>query len=246
MRSEEAFHAANYELICVIVNFGLGSRILHSAKHSGITGGTILLGKGTVNNHILEFLGLADVRKEIVLMVTVRQTAEEILIKLNEEYKFAKPNHGIAFTGYVSELIGHREHVYYEGTETNEAANEKKTANELNTTNDISNERRVADTMYQAITVVVEKGKAEDVISAATKAGSKGGTIINGRGSGPHEISKVFAMDIEPEKEIVLILAKNTTTEAIVTSIREQLKIDEPGKGIIFVQDVNSTYGLYE
>lgn len=244
MRSEEAFHAANYELICVIVNFGLGSRILHSAKHSGITGGTILLGKGTVNNHILEFLGLADVRKEIVLMVTVRQTAEEILIKLNEEYKFAKPNHGIAFTGLVSELIGHREQDHHDakGPKTNEI-NQVTIAN---TTNDMSEERRVADTMYQAITVVVEKGKAEDVINAATRAGSKGGTIINGRGSGPHEISKVFAMDIEPEKEIVLILAKNTTTEAIVTSIREQLKIDEPGKGIIFVQDVNSTYGLYE
>lgn len=217
MRSEEAFHAANYELICIIVNFGLGSRILHSAKHSGITGGTILLGKGTVNNHILEFLGLADVRKEIVLMVAARQTAEEILMKLDEEYNFAKPNHGIAFTGTIA-----------------------------NTINDTSEERRVADTMYQAITVVVEKGKAEDVISAATKAGSKGGTIINGRGSGPHEISKVFAMDIEPEKEIVLVLAKKSTTETIVTSIREQLKIDEPGKGIIFVQDVNSTYGLYE
>ena len=100
--------------------------------------------------------------------------------------------------------------------------------------------------MYHAITTIVEKGKAEEVIEAATKAGSKGGTIINGRGSGIHETSKLFSMDIEPEKEIVLILSEAEMTQAIVSSIGERLKINEPGNGIIYVQDVNKTYGLYK
>jgi len=52
-------------------------------------------------------------------------------------------------------------------------------------------------------------------------------------------------MEIEPEKEIVLILAENSVTDAIVSSIRENMNIDEPGKGIIFVQSINKTYGLY-
>ena len=34
-----------YELICVVVNFGLGSRVLSMAKKNGITGGTIALGR---------------------------------------------------------------------------------------------------------------------------------------------------------------------------------------------------------
>jgi nitrogen regulatory protein PII len=91
----------------------------------------------------------------------------------------------------------------------------------------------------------VDRGKAEDVIDAATKAGSKGGTIINARGSGIHETSKLFSMDIEPEKEIVIILSEVESTEKIVSSIRSHLKIDEPGNGIIFIQDVNKTYGIY-
>jgi len=81
-------------------------------------------------------------------------------------------------------------------------------------------------------------------MDVATKSGSRGGTIINARGSGIHETQKLFAMEIEPEKEIVLIIAKNEITELIVTSIREELKIDEPGKGIIFIQEVSKTYGL--
>lgn len=100
--------------------------------------------------------------------------------------------------------------------------------------------------MYQAITVIVERGKAEDVIDAAVKAGSKGGTIIKARGSGIHETSKLFTMDIEPEKEIVLILSEADKTDAIVESIRKDMKIDEPGQGILYVQEVSKTYGLYK
>ena len=82
-------------------------------------------------------------------------------------------------------------------------------------------------------------------MKAANKAGSRGATIINGRGSGIHETSKVFAMEIEPEKEIVLIISPSNLTDSIVSSIRDELKINEPGNGIIFVQDVNKAYGLY-
>ena len=110
----------------------------------------------------------------------------------------------------------------------------------------INEESGVNNTMYHAITVIVEKGNAELVIDAATEAGSKGGTIINARGSGIHETSKLFSMNIEPEKELVLILSEKESTENIISSIREKLKIDEPGNGIIFIQDVNKTYGLYQ
>lgn len=41
-----------------------------------------------------------------------------------------------------------------------------------------------------------------------------------------------------------MTLTKKERTEAIVTAIRENLKIDDPGNGIMFVIDVNKTYGL--
>ncbi len=212
------------ELICVIINFGLGSKLLQTAKRHGLSGGTVLLGKGTVNNRVLEFLGLTDVRKEILLMVGDKNTSEIVLEKLNEEFKFDMPNHGIAFTTSVCLLAGTR-----------------------SCKTDFVCEGRGADNnMYQAITVIVDKGRAEFVIDAAAEAGSTGGTIINARGSGIHETQKLFSMEIEPEKEIVIILSEREKTEAIVSAIRERLKIDEPGKGILYVQDVNRTYGLFK
>ncbi len=213
---------AAYELICVIVSSGLGSKVIKEAKRSGITGATVLLGKGTVKNHSLDYLGLSDIRKEIVLMVSGKDTARNAVAALEEKFRFDKPGHGIAFTTAVCEVTGTSS---FKSCTTGE---------------------RGGDTVYNLITVIVDKGKAENVIDAAVKAGSKGGTIINARGSGIHETSKVFSMSIEPEKEIVLIISEHSATEAIIESIRKDLNIEEPGNGIIYVQQVSSTYGLYK
>lgn len=209
------------EMICVIVNSGHGSKILKTAKNHGVHGGTIFLGRGTVKSRLLEFLSLYDVRKEIVLMIFERKAAFDVLEKLNEEIHFDKPHHGIAFSIPIEGIIGSR-------------------CINCNITTE-----RGANIMYKAIFTIVDKGRAEDVIDAAVKAGSRGGTIINARGSGIHETSRLFSMEIEPEKEVVLILAEAGATDRIASEIKESLKIDEPGNGIIFIQDVGKVYGIY-
>ncbi len=211
-------------LITVIVNHGLGSRIVRTAKAYGITGGTVTLGKGTVSNRILDFLGLCDIRKEIIYLAAEEETANRALDAMNKEFRFDKPNHGIAFTTSISRIVGTRSVTCEEEDE----------------------ERGGKKVMYHIITTIVDKGRGEEVITAATAAGSTGGTILNGRGSGIHETSKVFSMEIEPEKEIVMILSEAEKSEVIVASIRADLRIDEPANGIIFVQDVLETYGIYK
>ena len=211
-----------FEVFFIIVNFGLGSKVMKIAKQNGVTGGTIFLGKGTINSHILEILDLSDVRKEIVMIVAEKSIASQALTELNRKFNFEKPKHGIAFSTTVAGFLGTRNSLELNHKES----------------------RGVVDTMHQAIFTVVDRGNAEAVIEAATAAGSRGATIINGRGSGIHENSMLFNMAIEPEKEIVMILAASDRTEAIVASIQENLKIDQPGNGIMFILDVNKTYGL--
>ena len=99
--------------------------------------------------------------------------------------------------------------------------------------------------MYNIIYAIVDKGKAEDVIEAAAKAGSKGGTIVNARGAGDDEVRKVFALEIEPEKEEVFIITKREYKDKIVESIRTHLKIDEPNNGVLFVLELDEVYGLH-
>lgn len=213
-----------FELIYIIVNYGMGSRVLHKAKKYGISGGTVFLGRGTVNSSLLKFLSLYDERKEIVLMGTDKHTADRTLVELNKKFRFDKPNHGIVFTTSMWQVIGSRCCALEENEE----------------------ERGVNNSMYQIIITIVNRGKGEDVIEAAKAAGSKGGTIVNARGSGINETIKLFNMDIEPEKEMVMIISKKDITENIVSSIRERLEIDKPGNGVIFIQDIKRAYGIYE
>ncbi|MFS8501863.1 MAG: P-II family nitrogen regulator [Caldicoprobacter sp.] len=217
-------NATDFELIYVIVNFGMGSKVLQTAKKHGMTGGTVFLGRGTVKSHVLELLGITDERKEIVVMAADRKTADEVAEFLNEHFHFEKPHHGIAFTMPVCDIIGS---TVYKHDEIHMEGSEDKVS-------------------YNLVVTIVDRGKGEEVVEASRKAGAKGATIVNARGAGIHETSKVFAMEIEPEKEMVLILVKSDIAEAVVSSIREHLEIDQPGKGIIFVQSVNKTYGLHE
>jgi nitrogen regulatory protein PII len=217
------FDLKDYNLIFVISNHGSGSKIIKYAKQHGVSGGTVFFGKGTVKNKILEFLEISETKKEIVLMIADKNTAKTTLDALNTKFSFHKANYGIAFSTPIKCILG---------------ARSCKCAFDMS-------KRSVEDKMYNAIFTIVDKGKAESVIEAAEKAGSKGGTIINARGSGIHETSKVFSMEIEPEKEIVLILSETQLTDAITLSIKENLQIEEPGNGIIFVLDVDETYGIY-
>ncbi|WP_034549608.1 P-II family nitrogen regulator [Carnobacterium funditum] len=213
----------DYEIICVIVNDGKGSRVLKIGKQNGISGGTIFYGQGTIKNHVLKLLGLEDVRKEIVILAADKKVVKEALEDFTKKLNLDKRNQGIIFTVPIANLLGNKQCVYSQ--------------------NAIS--RKVDQVMYQAIFTIVDSGRSEEVIAAAVAAGAQGGTVINGRGAGSHEMSKLFSMDIEPEKEIVLILTEAQTTDAIVASISYAMEIEKPGNGVLFTLDVNNTKGLF-
>lgn len=208
----------------VVINSGMGSKILKEAKQIGVSGGTIFLGKGTIKNHFLELLGLDELKKEIVIMVTEKELEDQIHEVLTKKFHMDKPNHGIIFSSPINKVLGIRNCAT--------SMNEPKTGGKDNME-------------YEAIFTIVERGMGQEVVDAANDAGARGATIINARGSGIHENSKFFAMEIEPEKEIVMVIIQKEKSDEIITSIREAIKIDEPGKGIMFVMDVNKTSGLF-
>lgn len=214
-----------YDLNVLILKYGMGSKAIALAKACNITGGTVLLGKGTIKNSFLSFFELAESTKEIVLILAERELGCNFLERANSEFNLIKQNHGIAFSVELSNIMGVTSH-------KNDVENHCQTGGDLMLN-------------YDSIFVIVDKGKGEDVVDAANEAGSRGATIINARGSGIHETSKIFAIEIEPEKEIVLIFTQNDITQRVCDKINQKLELDKPGNGILFVNKVNKAYGIY-
>lgn len=217
MRSLKSRHL---EMLVVIVEHNKASKVLHLADEKGVTASVAMLGRGTTSRTIFDYLGLNDKKKAVLMLFGKTEEITDLADYLVEKLEMDKPNHGIAYIESAFNVFG---------TEDNANGSE--------------NIKR-GENMYNAIYTIVEKGNADDVIEAAQKAGSRGGTVMHARGSGSEEARKVFNMLIEPEKEIVLIISEEAKTKDIVESIRKETGIEEQGKGIIFITNVAQTYGL--
>jgi len=94
------------------------------------------------------------------------------------------------------------------------------------------------------IVTIVRKGWGSTVLEASVKAGSRGATVLFGRGAGVNEQERIFGMAIEPEKEIVLTVTPTEKVDQILAAIVEVVDLDEPGRGIAFVVPVDRVVGI--
>ena len=85
-------------LFCSISEYGKGSEILNYSQELGAYFSTTVLGKGTINNSWLNFLGVMDTRKEITLSIIDKAQETNFHDKMNQKFHLDKPNHGITFS----------------------------------------------------------------------------------------------------------------------------------------------------
>jgi nitrogen regulatory protein PII len=90
-----------------------------------------------------------------------------------------------------------------------------------------------------AIICIVELGTADDMASAALKAGSSGPTITFGEGGGVRDKIRVLRLTKGPEKEIVIAVVEKGETDKVFTEMARAGKITEPGKGFMYTTPVN-------
>ena len=90
------------------------------------------------------------------------------------------------------------------------------------------------DKTYELIFCIVNTGFSGTVMDAARSAGATGGTLLRARGSAGKEAEEFFHIQIEPEKEIVMILAPADIKDDIMSSIYSKAGLSSAGQGIIF------------
>ena len=97
---------------------------------------------------------------------------------------------------------------------------------------------------YKCIFAVVNNGFAEEAMDAARACGARGGTILHGRGTLSKEAEVAFNITIQPDKEIVMILAKADHVDAILKGLYDAIGTATKAQGIVFAIPVDESIGL--
>lgn len=99
---------------------------------------------------------------------------------------------------------------------------------------------------YKSIFAVMNSGYSELAMEAAKANGAKGGTILHGRGTISKDAEKFFKISIQPEKEIVMILAKSDLVDDILKGLYNAIGSATEAQGIAFALPVDEVIGLGE
>ncbi len=212
------------KLLVSIVGRDYGERVVALTKAAGARGGTILLGNGTAESSLLQLLGIGTSEKDIVFTLLPAEILEPAIEALKSDSLSRRKAQGIAFSLDVPTIL---QHVFVPAGSDPDAE-----------TTPAPGENAMSDAGHELISVIVNAGYAEDVMHAARRAGARGGTVINARGTGREEDVKFFGITIVPEKELLLILATREEAPIILDAVRAVPCLSERGMGIAFCMHV--------
>lgn len=97
---------------------------------------------------------------------------------------------------------------------------------------------------FSLIVTVVNNGFSDYVMDASRRAGASGGTVIKGRGTGDLETENFLGVVIQPEKEIVLTVAKEADKNSIMKTIADDLSLNMEHRGFCFSVPVDNISGV--
>lgn len=207
---------SGFKLLISIVPHDKGEKLTRAAMESGCQGGTVLIGRGLAKSNLAAVLGLGESTKDVVLMVVGKVVKNSVRDAIVQSASSEKRNFGEVFCVDVDSLL-----------KTGIIAKKDEKENDMN-----------KNPENEMITVIVNKGYADDVMAAARKAGAGGGTVLNARGTARETDKRFFGMHIVPEKEMLIIVVSSDKKESVMSAIKELKCLKEPGMGIAYSSGV--------
>lgn len=189
-------------------------------------------GEGTASSSMLEYFGLEDIKKYIYFSLINETNKENILKDIKEKLELDEPGNGICFTIPLSSSTKYILNKFKDSKE--DVMKEQKNLTKNNK-------------QYHLIVTIVTEGYSETVMQTAKKVGAGGGTLIRGRSLYQTNSQREFlGFSIEPEKDVVLIVADNKLKNNIMEAIVKETGLKTKGGGIIFSLPISEAIGLYE
>ena len=208
-----------FKLLISFVDRDCGDAMVALTKEAGARGGTVIQGRSVEGSALMRALALGDTHKDVVLTIMGEEAPVVLLAIKMAGGRAQKKIKGQALLLDVA-------HIFVKSSVAEEA------------TPTTAERESNMDSGHILMVVIVNQGLADDTMTAARKAGARGGSIINARGTGTEEDAKFFGIRLVPEKEILLVVAPQEHVDSIARAIRELPFLSEPGGGILFSQKI--------
>lgn len=215
-------------MLGIITNRGMRDKFITFFKQNNIHVTLTVLGAGTANSAILDYLGMEATEKALYFAFVTQDTWKHLKKELYNKMKIDIPGRGIAFLIPLSSIGGKRTLHYL--TAGQEIA--------------IEEESTLKNTEFELLVTIANGGYIETIMDAARSADAPGGTVIHAKGTGAEHAKRFLGISLAEEKEMIFIVVRSGQKNAIMKTIMEQAGTDTPAGGIIFSLPVTSTAGL--
>lgn len=218
------------EALITIIDFSLRDVLSKLFYKSNLPVFLFTHGYGSAKSAVYEILGHGGPKKVVSMSVQTKKMSNYILNQLQKKIDFSKPGTGIACTISLNSISSVLSMTIQKADENLKIGSDE-----------------VPETQkepYHLIISIVNSGYFEGVMDAAKTAGATGGTLIHARGLGSKEAVKYLGITIQPEKDLVLILAPQEKRHAIMESITREVGLNTAGKGICFSLPCNFAIGM--
>lgn len=210
-------------LLGLIVDREKMQKLLAEVEGKRIFFSLVLLGKGTATSKMLSYLGVGNAEKGLLLTFMPTEAAMHVLDKADERFDFKKPGHGVGFLAPIYEGCYHK----------------------LVSVKPVKPEDEVKHTMtHDVIIVILNRGYTEEVMDAARSAGATGGTVLHARGCGLAGAEKFFGVTIQPEKEVIMILADVESSCGIMQAIADAHGPGTDANAVSFSMPASNVRGI--
>lgn len=220
------------KVLITIIDYEFEQELLKIYNEQHIPFHLISHGQGTASSQILDYLGLGDTKKFVIISIIPDYRISKVFDILKNKMHFNMPGRGIAFTiaiTGISSIIC-------------------KIISEQENCMDIKNEYEVnpmkSEQLFELIITIVNQGYSDQVMDAAKEVGATGGTVVHARGLGTQEATKFLGISVQEDKELILIIAKKENKKSIMENICKTNGLNTPGKGIVFSLPVDEQLGL--
>lgn len=228
-------------LMVTIVTRNLGEKYLNFYLENQQEVQLVTLGRGTVNDAVLDYFGLESHEKAVLFSIVTKEAWIKLRKGMSKKLQIDMPGTGVAFLIPLGSMGGRG---VFQFLTRNFGDMEENAAGTpaLDTTQKQTEESEMA--AYEMIIAVANQGYTEPIMEAARSAGAGGGTVIHAKGTGMEGMGRFFGMSLAAEKEMIFIVVSQEQKKAVMQSIMEHAGMESKAKTFLFSVPVSSAAGM--